>query len=119
MSDMKAGRELDALVAERVMGMKTSPHSFIHNNGVTEPYKVTEYYADGIRCKDYSTSIAAAWLVVEKMEESLNGINIRSVVPSSFPTYYIVHFGDERRRVTEFTLPLAICRAALKATESE
>lgn len=57
---MKAGRELDALVAEKVMGID------VQYTAVGHPY-----FGDGILLRKpvlhYSTDIAAAWLVVDHM----------------------------------------------------
>ncbi len=58
---MKAGRELDALIAEKVMGWKRGdiywhPYQFANPVDLTDTPK-------------YSTSIADAWLVVEKMDQ--------------------------------------------------
>ena len=52
---MKAGRELDALVAEKVMGVKNMEQWLI-NHRMDETGQ-------------YSTDIAAAWEVVEKMRQ--------------------------------------------------
>jgi len=92
---MKAGRELDALIAERVMG---------------------EMWGVGPNLEDtlphYSTQIADAWLVVEKMRPY-------------FEIYcdgggWVARFGwADAGTLAAYadTAPLAICLAALKAVE--
>jgi hypothetical protein len=106
---MDAGRELDALIAEKVMGYDDilmpdcygRPPDMVH----------VEHYRHEI--PHYSTQIADAWLVVEKL---------------SFEFYmerrpqedYWVLFTDaeDEWHVGEAdTAPLAICLAALKAVE--
>jgi hypothetical protein len=76
----------------------------------------------------YSTDIAAAWMVVEKMEEEhtqgvlrIVGLNIGYRV-SFTDVRYENRYDDEDFSLAYFvnegiadTLPLAICRAALKA----
>lgn len=60
---MEAGRELDALVAERVMGGRTLMHNGFSINVLTGE-SAPEYLDATPR---YSTSIADAWSVVEAM----------------------------------------------------
>ena len=111
---MKAGRELDALVAEKVMGMRPG----------TEDCWVdpASSYGGQLPLAHYSTDIAAAWAVVE---------NIKSLHPDDreeltfamnyYPEDKIWRFGWES--YGEFgqfsgdaeTAPHAICLAALAA----
>lgn len=102
---MEAGRELDALVAEKVMGLpiegtKLSQYSWTH--------------------PPYSTDIAAAWEVAEAAKlftkkmlvlahDGRNWIVCEEVTPSG--PHHIYGSGD--------TAPLAICKAALEAIGSE
>lgn len=118
--EMDAGPELDALVAERVMGWRYA---------ATVPGGSPKFWQDPDRDfksgmmtpKPYSNGIAAAWEVVEQ----LHGVERR---------YWEVcgwHDGDTDERTAMFgmndpehetviasatTAPLAICRAALLAT---
>jgi hypothetical protein len=62
----------------------------------------------------YSTDIAAAWRVVEKMEEMGHTFWMHNVIPNSDAIVYRVKFGLGDY-VTEFTAAEAICRAALQA----
>lgn len=104
---MKAGRELDALIAEKVMGIE--PHIIgIENMMIYLPY---------------STDISAAWEVVEKM------ISIR---PEKEPNaeFALVQRSKEWLcgyelyeswycSASALTAPHAICLAALKAVGYE
>jgi hypothetical protein len=113
---MPAGLDLDRLIAEKVMGWSV--------NGVTA-YSPTGSANDASRdwCPHYSTEIAAAWEVVEKvlkLLESWNGSNDISIyakledgkffygaaISETGSGYGCVEYGD--------TAPLAICREALK-----
>ena len=106
--DLKAGRELDALVAEKVMGIKLCR---------CYGQKPNEHNSSA-RCFDckcinssmaYSTDIAAAWEVVEKLA---------AYNPSKFLIEkcgaWLVRFDDGTFTPGE-TAPHAICLAALKA----
>ena len=118
MTDHVAGRELDALVAEKVMGWK-----------VDNEHPYTTYY-DGIdfmgsNCEDDqaywspSTDIAAAWQVVEKMRERgydtcvSNGERPPPNVWEAEIYVYPGGLGGGCEKAD--TAPLAICLAALKA----
>jgi len=112
--NMPEGRELDALVAEKVMGCDTK--QFIWKRyGKPDAIQDCEY---GGPC-NYSTDIAAAWQVVEKMEHDDWWWEAANVVPNSDPIVY--EFKWTHRGVIkafyacEDTIPLAICRAALLA----
>jgi hypothetical protein len=126
-SEMPAGQALDILVAERVMGYKDDgswPHQVTDEDGGT-----------GDRLPEYSTSIAAAWEVVEKM--ATRGIWM-AVSDMRHGRYTIEHAapwsgwwatwmrtdrstdlteveGDHDWAATGDTAPLALCRAALLA----
>ena len=133
--NMEAGRGLDALVAERVMRIaimsderkrtaawghgKSSPGNVKAVNGVFI------YYNDrgGIKKVEqafhrYSTNIAAAWEVVEKMRE--RGLDV-SIANREHNTWGVdfwrtVKRGEDRCWFGDAgALPLAICRAALLA----
>ncbi len=104
--EMKPGRELDALVAEKVMGYAFCP---IHHG----------YSCCGRVWRRCSTDIAGAWQVVEHLE--INGqydFKLESVVPNSDPPVYQAQFG-EHRSSWEFEAPHAICLAALKAVDNQ
>jgi hypothetical protein len=107
---MRAGRELDALVAEKVMGWKwIGPDEFNDNRHLTLGGQKVQ-----ARIPDYSTDIAAAWDVVEKMRPTFN------LVLECVSLEYNCHVArpghlDEKVNVRADTAPLAICLAALKA----
>ncbi len=69
MSELKPGRELDALIAEKVMGggsntMVGNYEGYDSMSGRDDPPSVLWSSAP----KNYSTDIAAAWEVVEKLK---------------------------------------------------
>ena len=99
---MNAGRELDAEIAEEVMGWTPRGAHPIHgcpmfatgSNDTFAPY--------------FSTDIAAAWQVVQKMGESCDQATIEVCGGEWMCEFDGV--GDQAH-----TAPLAICLAALKA----
>lgn len=108
---MKVGNELDALIAEKVMGHEVSRY------GDTDAW----YDEQGHWIKPYSTDIAAAWQVVNKIADS------RDPHWFSIDRWYGTwvagwRCGDSapddpswELEMTADTAPLAICLAALKA----
>ena len=114
MTNLPAGRELDALVAEKVFGV---PHGDCFDTyGGKRCVKHDEY--GGPQC--YSTDIAAAWEVVEKLialgywfDVAWNGESAQVDLDCKVPT----RMGWDRvvDGLTASTVPLAICRAALRA----
>lgn len=123
---MKAGRELDALIAEKVMGLQTCSDPI----GRCAAAKLTPCQCWGVPDRNgivsggerasYSTDIAAAWEVMEKLREQwaveLHGRDQAWAV--------LIEDGDEVSAhfiATEEadTAPLAICLAALKAVGVE
>ncbi len=106
---MNPGRELDALIAEKVFGLSiwNCPNlgPLIRRNGGVDDLWY-EYL------KEYSTSIEAAWEVYEKvLREYWLGYYIRPCVwdRSTFPD------GTPDNVVEGESIPHAICLAALKA----
>lgn len=133
---MKVGRELDALVAEKVMGLpitdftKTACQPYyswggeytnIHYAPNNEPYVVTGVEKAGCpqvrRIDDYSTSIADAWQVVEKLRER-NVISISCMINRKWRCEIVQAESAPQQPINAFadTAPLAICLAALAAT---
>ena len=102
---MKAGRELDVLIAEKVLGLKRSG----------------DLFARAEWPKHYSTDIAAAWEVVEKLgRHSLRLYAPCDEAPSwmaSFCVYGYRPFQDQTWKGYADTAPHAISLAALKAVE--
>lgn len=128
---MTAGRELDALVHAKVMG---HPEQCWHPNAE----KVDPKHTTLIRCPDcgetfgdstyvlalstlprYSTDIAAAWSVVEKMRGEGVYIDVQPRCDrwDTVAGWQGPDDGDiwEQVSLTADTAPLAICLAALRA----
>lgn len=118
---MVAGRELDALMADKVMGWKVSSQWW---NGDKSTFDC-QSSEDGTKVPNYSTSIADAWKVIKRF----NSVDI------SCSEYGICWFvvlerknlcGECGRTVDGYTkytgvsqsVPLAICKAALKAVNN-
>lgn len=102
---MQAGREFDALIAEKVMGKgETWFGTFSNGSERTIP-----------RLPHYSTDIAAAWLLVDK----LTGPKVNLILERDWDGVYYSRFSSAGASDEDFcsadTAPLAICRAALKA----
>ena len=112
---MPAGREMDALVAEKVMGLRID-----RCLSLSEPY-VWESHHGPQKIPNYSTSIAPAWGVREMVSAlGLGEMLIYRRFDGTWVAYQATgcadyDFGDWS--VIADTAPLAICRAALKACE--
>ncbi len=111
---MEAGRDLDTLVAEKVMGLEVT-HSEISSPGYLH------VRGTGSELPYYSTSISAAWQVVAKMKEdghsiTVNGWGEEFIEGEVVPEIWEVEFsGPEPRPFGKAgDAPHAICRAALK-----
>lgn len=127
--EMKAGREIDALVAERVMGwtrysieMHPSDNRTIGGILYCPPDFPHDHNAMNV-VPDYSTEVAKAWLVVEKLaRDEHDSADIGYLPDGSWRAYFRVGgyrpFMDQEGWAEAPTASLAICRAALKATES-
>ena len=130
MSDvvLAAGRELDALVAEKVMEWK---RIFIIGNlsgGEHNPVGERQGSTSVELVPHYSTAMAAAWEVVEKLGQQGYEMNLRMILPprAQFHCCFarvtigktIQDFDSSPKCcAVESTVPLAICLAALKAVE--
>jgi hypothetical protein len=101
---LSAGRELDALVAEKVMGWT------IYDDGIMDQGAKGRTWASEWHP---STDIAAAWEVVEKVQQATGC----SAVVQKHARAYECWFIGSGQKETQWadTAPLAICRAALKA----
>jgi hypothetical protein len=115
---MPEGREMDALIAEKVMGLNVKPVFHPKNELKFMPGFVWRYEDawEHPEIKDYSTDIAKAWEVVEKLNTHIiiERLEYRedwyceiSGISNSA--------GEQLHSTTAPTAPLAICRAALKA----
>ena len=103
---MSPGRELDALVAEKVMGgrrMRTTD---------------ARYYWNGLNTNGelpaYSTDIAAAWTVVERLGDKFNFIGKCADGWNAV----LFYDGNSHGEIAP-SAPHAICLAALKAVGVE
>lgn len=130
---MTAGRELDVLIAEKVMGWyytkhpcpeKLFPHvkpspSFFPSYFKWTPEKEEKHpgIGNGIACPKYSTDISAAWEVVEKINQREIQVIIKNTVDG-----YNVELKSELNSLCyqdAISAPLAICLAALKVVENK
>lgn len=130
-AELEAGRELDALVVER-LGLPLEPPCPRYHS-VDEAEYDSQLGWDGWcytcgkmiadvepQAKRYSTDIAAAWEVVEKLmgANDVEVYRLHSIPPE--PTEWACRIGNAIDGPCEFasadTAPLAICRAAIRAT---
>ncbi len=122
---MEAGRELDALVAEKVMGLTLLSHSVAPCPYCKEDMRFCGERSWCSQCqewrygpaKEYSLEIADAWEVVEKL---LGRFQFALNSPEDGEDWF-AEFGAWSAKTyrahdaTEGTVSLAICLAALKA----
>lgn len=133
MSDLPAGPELDRLVDEKVMG-RIVKHRERFRHGRANGMEWVSAHPDVVYAGDpffpispYSTDIAAAWPVAEKV-----GISVLKI-----PTGWAAgvwpegednrgeyrsgecYDGDFKHYAEADTAPLAICYAALRAVEAQ
>ena len=113
---MKAGRELDALIAEKVFGLKIE---WEHYAAGSRPM-VNEEDMSLYMVPRYSTQIADAWLVHKEMIGRLFSVRRRYYkalqrIVSEPLTYRTVAWPD----VMTFLEPEHFCLAALEAMENK
>jgi hypothetical protein len=125
--EMEAGREMDALIAEKVMGAKWLPippgyEALYHPRGDGRAWaaRYIETHEGGTEdaCPHFSTDIAAAWLVVENMVARCWKLDVQNRFAPTWGCH--VHFAAPNYSKvfeTADSAPLAICRAALVAIE--
>lgn len=113
---MTAGRELDAIVAEKVMGVRIYPC-----RSIDHPYAIGDEHGHFDRfIPRYSTSISAAWQIVDKLRS--DGWNINLYLDADLNTTDAVcllhgYTGKIIGKIHEGrakTMPEAIVHAALK-----
>lgn len=123
-SRMEAGRELDALVAERVMGFEwryvraLGETNFVHVLLHPSTHDINgRYNRAGLRQPrhpSYSTDMAAAWLVVEHADADPEGAGLLlRRVHCAGEIFHTARFGRSAPEAEAPTAQLAICRAAL------
>lgn len=137
---MKAGRELDALVAEKVMDWQkvvkrpSHWHELRHlvntlTGAEIKPYQgpwwilphmdIKESPDNGVELPYYSTDIAAAWEVVEKICSGIGDLRITVAGDMHLCEIWSPATGNNMiADVEEETAPEAICLAALEALEA-
>lgn len=109
---MEAGRKLDALMATKVMGWKDSGLGYETPEGGRISYTWSP-----------STDLRTAWQIVEKLRKWSDGHFTLLAFTTNWragwdtPDPEDAFDGSFRRFVVAETAPLAICLAALKATE--
>lgn len=126
---MEAGKDMDVLVAERVMGESLDcDHpavEVVQGSLVRCVFCKEEHGSTSLAISramnspaPYSTDIAAAWRVVERLRGLGFGVDIHANGtnhPEVFSQEYEVMMGFDAESVRADTAPLAICRAALAA----
>lgn len=113
---MTSGRELDALIAEKVMGWIVAHSSEGFYRWKPKPDNPNSYseWQEGL--PHYSTNIADAWHVVEKLKEYGNVVEVKCFRSGSVDVQVRGgNINDIRGAGNADTAPLAICLAALKA----
>jgi Phage ABA sandwich domain len=105
---MQPGRELDLLVAEKVMGLTIdSAMCYPANKEECDIFRNGAFYKV---CPYYSIDITTAWEVVEKIKESNDPFYL-----SFYDHKYLCQFAKDKDHAIADTAPHAICLAALKA----
>lgn len=109
-------RALDAEVAERVMGWRWDGEMW-------HTPRIQGVAGHGIKLPPFSSDIALAFQVVEKMRSRGCSVDIAICGHECNGKEYSVEFSDDNDgrqwRADEATMPLAICRAALAAGDGE
>lgn len=108
-NELTAGRELDALVAEKVMGWAP------RDAGAGDRLIYVGAWAHCESLPHYSTDIAAAWQVVEKL--AADGLYVHVGYCLGRTEASVNSPLDIIDNAYAPTAPLAICLAALKALE--
>lgn len=106
-TNMKPGRELDALVAEKVMGWKIVSNRYECSDEQCNCR--TGYLNDMHFLPNYSSDIAAAWEVAEKMDDTFTDLHRYKKDEWFCQMRKVCMRGD--------SAPHAICLAALKVIE--
>jgi hypothetical protein len=116
---MEAGRELDALVAKKVMGWKYGQAGVDWSGWVgVNPRPSKEANLGHF---SPSTNISAAWEVVEKLKENQYSLPQIYLTDSDNDWHVSVRVAGDQGfiDIQSPTTPLAICRAALLTTLSK
>jgi len=110
-----ADRELDALVAEKVMGFEVGIYeSYRGITGIS--YVCKDKYPSGeFDLPNYSTDIKAAWEVVEKFSDESFELDHFCDGVWTCKFRWVDDEGESEAEAKAKTAPRAICLAALKA----
>lgn len=111
--NMKAGREMDALVWQALNDHTLNVLTCRHVDGDIQPN--AGYPIGHISPPPYSTDISAAWLVVEKMHDSGWASSIENDIHQYNCDFSNVEGIHAMVRMYGYTAMLAICRAAIMA----
>lgn len=105
-------RKTDAEVAEKVMGY--DPECFLCKESIDKEGHCSNC---GVRLiNHYSTDIAAAWGVVEKLKKPSNWIQLWNTIDEGWFCQILHRDNSQIASVGGYdTAPMAICKAALKA----
>lgn len=111
-----AGRELDALIAEKVMGWRNL-HVERHGDDYPRFGQPPGVALDCVNVPRFSTDIADAWKVVEALDTDFLTLEYLTGVDPDAPSRrnWQAEFRLSRTYAWADTAPLAICLAALKA----
>lgn len=129
-------REIDALVAEKIFGLKVINGYYFERrqsfppseNGVT--LAVMQYEDVPVKVKPYSTSIADAWAVVEKIikdQEKINGNPSFCIFYDQMISGWVAKFYINKKLFLSEKDPMdslkssemSICKAALRSVGVE
>lgn len=107
-------RELDAWIAEHVMGLKN-----VRDNGIGSKFHGPPSSEIGLPAvvPHYSTDIAAAWEVVEKMDHYMVTVWRPNMKIERFQC--VLSMDSKVSDAYATTAPMAICLAAKKALEEK
>lgn len=115
LDNLKPGRELDVLVAEKVIGWRWEGLWIISPN--EQRWEISTREALDFAVPRFSADIAAAWEVVEKLEKDIQITKQRrpcTEISDQEETWYYAFIVNGDGFKAE-TAPHAICLAALKA----
>lgn len=119
---MKPGRELDALIAEKIMGWRRVGPDEPPKSGwrsSTGYWHAEEDNAWEKGLPRYSTDIAAAWDVVDKIKDIKpdHAFSLESYKGKWSADFVLKDYDNYNCGEGASSAPLAICLAALRATE--
>ena len=126
---MPAGREMDELIAVKVMGWKrvaafasfevATRETKHYGESLVRPGGEGEADFVGAECPRYSTDIAAAWEVLMEIQRRTRFLRIIKDDREGPDMWFCVEWGGEKKyESSEGPLPVVACRAALKAVKA-